>query len=105
MKVLFCLLAVLAFVPNNYAQKVVLKGNEYVVVEDNKSKKSDKAIKTAYLYKGLPIWIGPKGGIYVVKVSKKTGKEYHDTNIPEPIRQDICKKYNLQYKPLKKAKK
>jgi len=48
-----------------------------------------------------PIYISNSGSCYVIKTSKKTGKEYKNYLGPE-ISQDICKKMNREYKGKKK---
>ena len=51
--------------------------------------------------KQYPIYISNSGSCYVIKTSKKTGKEYKQYLKPE-ISQDICKKLNKEYKDKKK---
>ena len=48
-----------------------------------------------------PIYISNSGSCYVIKTSKKTGKEYKSYLGPE-ISQDICKKMNREYKGKRK---
>lgn len=44
-----------------------------------------------------PIYMSNSGSCYIIKVSKKTGKEYKQYLKPE-ISQDICKKLGKEYK-------
>lgn len=44
-----------------------------------------------------PIYISNSGSCYVIRTSKKTGKEYKSYLGPE-ISQDICKKLGKEYK-------
>lgn len=58
-------------------------GNKIVAVEvkADTSAKAATATKTQYTYvdkdgKTYPVYRGAKGGLYILRVSKKTGKEY-----------------------------
>lgn len=48
-----------------------------------------------------PIYISNSGSCYIIKISKKTGKEYKQYLKPD-ISQDICKKLGKEYKNKKK---
>ena len=48
-----------------------------------------------------PIFISESGSCYIVKISKKTGKEYKTYMKPE-VSQDICEKLGKEYKGKKK---
>lgn len=62
-----------------YSQKYTRNGD---VIEKAKSEKmASESIKTKFKYrtndgKEYPIYKSPKGAYYIIKVSKKTGKEY-----------------------------
>jgi hypothetical protein len=62
-----------------YAQKVVINGNEITLATT--AKRSVEPEKTVYTFtdskgKKYPVFKGAKGGLFVVRISKKTGKEY-----------------------------
>ena len=66
-------------------QNVVRQGNSFVQVDSKKEAKP--ATKTEYIYtdkKGnsYPVWLSAKGKAFIIKVSKKTGKEYRQY-VPE----------------------
>ena len=48
-----------------------------------------------------PIYISNSGSCYIIRTSKKTGKEYKSYLGPE-ISQDICKKLGKEYKGKRK---
>lgn len=61
------------------AQNVIKEGNTFTQV--TKEKKESKDIKTTYIYKDskgveYPIYLSSTGKAYIIKVSKKSGKEY-----------------------------
>ena len=63
------------------AQSVQRKGNTFVQVESNKVEVSKNDTKTAYTYKAkdgkeYPIYLSKNGKAFIIRVSKKTGKEY-----------------------------
>ena len=65
-------------------------------------KSNSPAINTGFNWsdsKGnsYPIYISSSGSCYVIRTSKKTGKEYKSYLGPE-ISQDICKKLGKEYK-------
>ena len=61
------------------AQKVVINGNEITLATS--VRKSVEPEKTVYTFtdskgKKYPVFKGAKGGMFIVRISKKTGKEY-----------------------------
>jgi hypothetical protein len=74
---LFCL--ALACCMDAMGQNVTRQGNTFVQVDTRQESKP--ATKTQYVYtdkKGnsYPIYLSAKGKAFIIKVSKKTGKEY-----------------------------
>ena len=66
-------------------QNVTRQGNTFVQVSTRQESKP--ATKTEYIYtdkKGnsYPVWLSAKGKAFIIKVSKKTGKEYRQY-VPE----------------------
>lgn len=73
--------------------QVVKEGNTFT---QTKTEKVTKVKKTQYTYKDskgieYPIYTSSRGSLYVIKVSKKTGKEYK-YYLPKDIQEEI-KKY------------
>ena len=73
--------------PTTRAQQVVKQGTQFV----QQSKKSAESVKTQYTYKAAdgkvyPIYKSAKGKCYIIRVSKKTGKEYKQY-LPEVTKQ------------------
>lgn len=67
------------------SQNVERQGNTFVQVGTRQESKP--ATKTEYIYtdkKGnsYPVWLSAKGKAFIIKVSKKTGKEYRQY-VPE----------------------
>lgn len=63
--------------PTTTFAEITQQGKEFVAT----SKQKQKPIKTDYTYKdskgvSYPIYLSPKGKAFIIKVSKKTGKEY-----------------------------
>lgn len=75
---LILLLAALACCIDAAGQDVVRQGNTFV---QKKSSKNESSTKTSYVYKdskgnSYPVYLSSTGKAYIIKVSKKTGKEY-----------------------------
>lgn len=75
-------------------------GNVYSSV--SKSKSSSTPVNTGFTWQdsngvSYPIYISDSGSCYVIKTSKKTGKEYKNYLGPE-ISQDICNRLGREYK-------
>lgn len=106
MKKLFIMAAMLlAFSVNNsntYAQSVKREGTTFVV---SSSRKSAEATKTKYTWKvgntEYPIYISPSGSCYIIKTSKKSGKEYKQY-LPKEVCATIAKEMGIVYKPKSK---
>lgn len=69
---------------------------------------SSSAQKTKYMYLDSdgherPIWIGKTGSCFVVRISKKTGKEYRKY-LGAEISAQICKELGRAYEPKNKNK-
>lgn len=82
-------------------------GNNYKSTKSvtrNLSQKDSTVSATPYTYevKGVkyPIHIGKTGSCYIVRTSKKTGKEYRQY-LGEEISRDICRKMGREYKAKK----
>lgn len=103
MKKLFIMAAMLlAFSVNNtYAQSVKREGTTFVV---SSSRKSAEATKTKFTWKvgdvEYPIYISASGSCYIIKTSKKTGKEYKQY-LPKEVCAEIAKEMGIEYKPRK----
>lgn len=103
MKKLFIMAAMLlAFSVNNtYAQSVKREGTTFVV---SSSRKSAEATKTKFTWKvgdvEYPIYISNSGSCYIIKTSKKTGKEYKQY-LPKEVCAEIAKELGIEYKPRK----
>lgn len=62
------------------AQNVTLRGKTFTAVKDSASRKS-QSVKTDYVYvdtdnNAYPVYLSKNGKAYILRVSKKTGKEY-----------------------------
>lgn len=104
-KLIISIFMMLALGVNNssiYAQSVVRSGNTFAAKVSN----SSKDIKTKYTWKDskgieYPIYVGRSGSCYVIKVSKKTGKEYKQY-LGVEVSSQICKELGIKYEPKKK---
>ena len=104
MKKLFVIAAMLlAFSVNSstYAQSVKREGTTFVV---SSSRSKLEPIKTKYTWKvddtEYPIYISTNGSCYIIKTSKKTGKEYKQY-LPKEVCAEICKELGIEYKTKK----
>ena len=84
---LVALIAVFTATISSTAQNVTRTGNTFV----QQSKQKAEATKTQYMYidkDGIkyPIYLSSKGKAFIIKVSKKTGKEYRQY-LPEITKQ------------------
>ena len=86
---------------NIQAQSVKRKGTTFVVTS---SRKSTEPTKTKFTWKvgdtEYPIYISSTGSCYIIKVSKKTGKEYKQY-LPKEVCAEIAKETGIEYKPKK----
>lgn len=74
--IIVLILGFLAIMNGVIAQNVVRKGNTFVQVE-----RTDSIRKTMFTYESkdgvkYPIYLSAKGKAFIIKTSKKTGKEY-----------------------------
>lgn len=77
--------------------EVERNGNTFIA--SSKSSKSN-AQQTQYTWKDskgneYPIYISASGSCYVIKTSKKTGKEYKNY-LPKEVSTEICKELNYK---------
>lgn len=111
-RIVLTIVLMLATVTAAFAQKAsfTTNGNTYrpvvASVTKNVPQKDSATSITPYTYevKGVnyPIHIGRTGSCYIVRVSKRTGKEYRQY-LGEEISRDICHKMNRQYTAKKKS--
>jgi hypothetical protein len=100
-------LAILLGVNNSssYAQ-VVREGNTFSSVQQSNRRSSNPPVKTKYTYKEndeiYPIYISMNtGSCFIIKKSRRTGKEYRKY-LGEEISRQICKEMGIEYKPKNK---
>lgn len=96
MKYLIALLVALSMSVAGYAD-VVRDGDTFKV---EKTASVNQGTKTKYTWEDkegnkYPIFITKKGACYVLRVSKKTGKEYK-YYLPKDIQETIKKELNIQ---------
>ena len=89
----YIVLITLAFVfsLSTFAQKIERRGNTFVEVCDSSKKQRGEVKKTEYVYtdkKGntYPIFLSSTGKAFIIRTSKKTGKEYRQY-LPEVTKQ------------------
>lgn len=85
-----------------FAQSVVKEGKTFKVVN---TKSASKATKTEFTWKDskdniYPIFMSKSGACYIIKISKKTDKEYKQY-LSKEISSQIAKEYGIEYKPKK----
>lgn len=90
-------------VNNSNAQSVERSGKTFTQVTT--SKKSEP-IKTDYTWKDskgieYPIYISKSGACFIIRISKKTGKEYK-YYLPKEVSAQIANELGIEYKPKKK---
>lgn len=83
---LVALIAIFTTTMSSMAQNVVRKGNMFEQVN-----KKTEPVKTCYVYQDkdgiqYPIYLSSKGKAFIIKKSKKTGKEYRQY-LPEITKQ------------------
>ena len=81
------------------AQNYNKNGNEYSV---QKTEKESKDVKNEFTFKTsngdiYPRWISANEYAYIIRISKKTGKDYK-SYLGKEISIDICKRLNIEYK-------
>ena len=97
-KLLICLMLMLAFNATINAQTYTREGNTFI----SSTGERVKAEKTKFTWKDskgkeYPVYISHTGSCFIIRISKKTGKEYRNYLGPE-ISQQICKELNVEYK-------
>lgn len=104
-KLFIAAIMLLAFSVNNsstYAQSVKREGTTFVV---SSSRSKSEPTKTKFTWKigdvEYPIYISSTGSCYIIKVSKKTGKEYKQY-LPKEVCAEIAKEMGIEYKPKNK---
>lgn len=102
-KLAVVLVMLLAFitVSSAYADNVKREGNTFVSTSTRTSTKSEP-IKTKFTYKDnkgveSPIYVSKSGSCFIIKTSKKTGKEYR-SYLSAEISIQICKELGIEYK-------
>lgn len=106
MKKLFVMAAMLLALSvnnsNTYAQSVKREGTTFVV---SSSRSKAEPTKTKFTWKvgdtEYPIYISSTGSCYIIKTSKKTGKEYKQY-LPKEVCAEIAKEMGIEYKPKSK---
>lgn len=112
MKKLFVIAAILATAlsglnaqDNNKSNNVMREGKTFFAQQSAKKSKGE-SVKTEYCYTDTdkntyPIYLSVNGRAYIVRVSKKTDKEYKKY-LGEEISRQICKELGREYMELKK---
>ena len=90
---------------NNKSNNVMREGKTFFAQQSAKKSKGE-SVKTEYCYTDTdkntyPIYLSVKGRAYIVRVSKKTDKEYKKY-LGEEISRQICKELGREYIELKK---
>lgn len=103
-KVFIAAMMLLALSVNNistYAQSVKREGTTFVV---SSSRSKAEPTKTKFTWKvgdvDYPIYISSTGSCYIIKTSKKTGKDYKQY-LPKEVCAEISKELGIEYKPKK----
>lgn len=104
--VLITLITLLAFDDATAADGgITRQGNTFVEAPSEKSRKSE-VIQTPYTWttkdgKSYTVMMTKSSGsCFIIKVSKKTGKEYRQY-LPKEVCAQICKEMGIEYKPKK----
>lgn len=99
-KVLIAVALLLMLGVNNSSSfsQVTRNGNTFTVASKMKQVNSTKTRFTWQDSKGVlyPIYLSPSGACYVLRVSKKTNKEYK-SYLGAEISIQICKELNIKY--------
>lgn len=98
MKKLLIMLVLLCVGLTSNAQNYTREGNTFVSVKSAKAKPT----KTKFTWKDskgteYPVYISSTGSCFIIRISKKTGKEYRSYLGPE-VSTQICKELNIEYK-------
>ena len=97
MKKIIIILACIALGIQGYAQEYKRNDKEFSTVKQEKSKPAD--ILTGYTWKDskgnvYDIYISKKGSCYIIKTSKKTGKQYRQY-LPKEVSNTIAEKIGM----------
>lgn len=89
---------------NSFSQVIRRNGNTFTVAKVKQVSKS--ATKTKFTWqdsKGnlYPIYVSQSGATYVLRTSKKSGKEYK-SYLGEEISKAVCKELGIEYKSSKR---
>lgn len=84
-----------------HAQNYVVSGNKYICVVNDSIVHKAAPIETPCIYVDKDkvehvIWLSSNGHAYIIKVSKKTNKEYRQY-LGEKMSREICKKMKVKY--------
>ena len=105
---LFLCLMLAATVAMGQAKSYTTNGTTYKAVQSDRSTSAVQDTVTPYTYEvsgtQYHIHIGKTGACYIVRVSKKSGKEYRQY-LGEEISRDICAKMGRTYTAKKKSSK
>lgn len=104
MKKFFILVAIATMCVFNCSAQITREGKTFKKTASARSKETAQK-DTGYLWtdsKGVeyPIYMGASGACYVVKISKKTNKEYKQY-LDKEVSMQICKELGIEYKPKK----
>lgn len=82
------------------AQSVVRSGNTFTTTKVSKPKA--EPTKTKFTWKDskgveYPIYVSASGSCFILKTSKKTGKEYRQY-LGAEVSQQVCKELGIEYK-------
>lgn len=106
-RIVICILMMLATATAWSQQSFTTQGNTYKPTQSVRSTTAAKDTVTPYTYEvsgtKYPIIMGKTGSCYIIRTSKKTGKEYRQY-LGEEISRDICTKMGREYKAKKSNK-
>lgn len=106
-RIVICILMMLATATAWSQQSFTTQGNTYKPTQSVRSITAAKDTVTPYTYEvsgtKYPIIMGKTGSCYIIRTSKKTGKEYRQY-LGEEISRDICSKMGREYKAKKSNK-
>lgn len=77
-----------------FAQHYERHGNNFVSKVETKAK--SKPIKTTFTFNNDTIYISQTGRCFVIKTSKKTGKEYR-RYVGEELSKEVCSALKIEY--------
>ena len=101
MKRLLIILALFCAFSTIQAQEVTRVGNTFISTKVSKQKAEPQKTKFEFQDSSgqkYPIYIGSTGSCFIIKISKKTGKEYRQY-LGAEISSAICKELGIEYQP------